>query len=73
MRGSLAVTIIMLVLLTASIIVATWIWTSIGDAEISAHGWAALTAGAILTVVIGGGLMVLVFVSSRRGYDDEVR
>ena len=45
-------------------------WTRIGDSEISAAGWLALGLGVIVTLALGIGLMALVFISSRRGYDE---
>jgi membrane-bound ClpP family serine protease len=36
------------------------------------HGWIALALGAGLSIALGIGLMVLVFLSARRGYDDRV-
>lgn len=38
----------------------------------SVHGWIALTLGTVLSLVVGGGLMSLVFYSARKGYDDRV-
>jgi hypothetical protein len=35
------------------------------------HGWIALILGVIFSLGVGGGLMALVFISSRRGYDDK--
>ncbi|GBD41976.1 hypothetical protein HRbin39_01363 [bacterium HR39] len=35
------------------------------------HGWIALALGALVTLLLGGGLMALVFHSARRGYDDR--
>lgn len=46
------------------------VWTGIEGSAISAHGIIALGLGAVLTLALGGGLMFLVFYSSRRGYDD---
>jgi hypothetical protein len=45
-------------------------WAAIGDAEISAGGWVALVLGVLVALGVGFGLMALVFISSRRGYDD---
>jgi len=45
-------------------------WSAIGDAEISAGGWVALVLGVLVALGLGFGLMALVFISSRRGYDD---
>ncbi len=38
----------------------------------SVHGWIALGLGTLLSLVVGGGLMALVFYSARKGYDDRV-
>ena len=38
----------------------------------SGHGYAAMTLGIIFTLVVGCGLMALMFYSSRRGYDERV-
>lgn len=46
-------------------------WTRI-DAQMSIHGWIALTLGVVFSLAIGLGLMALVFFSARRGYDDAV-
>ncbi|WP_295849316.1 hypothetical protein [Tardiphaga sp.] len=45
-------------------------WTSAEGAEMSIHGWIALTLGTTFSLVIGCGLMALMFYSSRSGYDD---
>ncbi len=42
------------------------------EAEISMHGWIALTLGVVVTMAVGVGLMALAFFSARRGYDDAV-
>ena len=47
-------------------------WREIGGADMSAAGYAALVIGAIVATLLGGGLMGLVFFSSRSGLDDEV-
>jgi hypothetical protein len=45
-------------------------WTGIGDSEISGAGWLAMGLGVVATLALGIGLMALVFISSRRGYDE---
>jgi hypothetical protein len=45
-------------------------WQVIGNAGISVNGWIALILGVLVTLALGIGLMTLVFISSRRGYDD---
>jgi hypothetical protein len=39
------------------------------DGQISTNGIIALTLGIVLSMVLGGGLMALVFWSNRKGYD----
>jgi hypothetical protein len=55
------------VLVIAFVIAAEW--AGIGDSEISGAGWLAMGLGVIVTLALGIGLMALVFISSRRGYD----
>jgi hypothetical protein len=45
-------------------------WTGIGSAGIDANGWIALALGVLSTLALGIGLMALVFISNRRGYDE---
>jgi len=47
-------------------------WTAI-DARMSGHGWTALVLGIVFSVLVGCGLMALMFFSSRRGYDEPPR
>lgn len=58
------------VMLTFSIIWSMMAWTSAEEAEMSIHGWIALGLGTLFSLVIGCGLMVLMFYSSRSGYDE---
>jgi hypothetical protein len=68
-NNSLAVVFaIVLVLAIGAVILA--FWTSLGDPDISAAGWIAMGLGVIITLALGVGLMALVFVSSRSGYDE---
>jgi len=69
-RNAVAAVIAVAAVLVAAGIVAT-IWTSLPDAHISGAGWFAMTLGVLVTVGLGVGLMALVFVSNRRGYDDH--
>ncbi|HLT01552.1 MAG TPA: hypothetical protein VK001_05205 [Geminicoccaceae bacterium] len=48
-----------------------WAWQEVGSVTIGTHGWIALGLGAVLTFLVGAGLMTLMFVSARRGYDDR--
>jgi hypothetical protein len=40
------------------------------DAELPAWAWISLAFGALLSILVGGGLMALIFYSSRQGYDE---
>lgn len=72
MRRSLVFATIMIAALAGVIVMSLWIWGQIGDTEMSVHGYIALGLGVVATLVIGGGLMGLVFYSSRHGYDEGV-
>jgi hypothetical protein len=54
------------------LVMAVWFmfyaWNST-DAQISIHGYIALVLGIVFTTLVGGGLMALMFYSSRKGYD----
>jgi dipeptide/tripeptide permease len=65
----IAVSIAAAVVLIIAIVIAT-MWAGIGESEISLAGWLAMGLGVLLTLALGIGLMALVFISSRRGYDD---
>jgi hypothetical protein len=56
-------------LLVLSVTFLVQAWTGI-EAEMSIHGWIALTLGVVVTTAVGVGLMALSFFSARRGYDD---
>jgi hypothetical protein len=68
-HSSVAVVIAGAVILVVAVVVATS-WTGIGDADISPAGWLAMGFGVIVTLALGIVLMALVFISSRRGYDE---
>ena len=55
--------------LVVGVVVGT-LWTSIGDSDISPAGWIAMGFGVVITLAVGIGLMALVFISSRLGYDE---
>lgn len=66
--------IVILVALTA-ILIGSGVWmisilNGISGTDMSIHGWIALGLGTFFSLVIGCGLMVLMFISSRRGYDE---
>ena len=52
------------------IVVMASVWTGLGDTGISEGGWIALVLGVVFTLALGIGLMALVFISNRRGFDE---
>jgi len=62
-----------LFILVAMLAFAVWYgiagWYALGDVNVSVFGWIALIVGSLVTVVIGAGLMALVFYSSRHDMD----
>jgi hypothetical protein len=71
-RSSWTAVAVAVIALGAVLALVASLWAAIGDAEISAGGWVALVLGVLVALALGFGLMALVFISSRRGYDDPV-
>ena len=71
MRTAVITAILLVALLGATATLALWAWQSIGDVQISPLGLIALGLGAGLSILLGAGLMALMFFSSRRGYDER--
>ena len=69
--GSAILVAALLGMLAASAAIAWYVWDEMRDTEIGTHGLIALGLGAGATLLLGAGLMALVFISNRRGFDDE--
>jgi hypothetical protein len=63
---SVFLVLVLLALLAATLWWAIFAWNSV-DVEMSIHG---LILGTVFSLVIGCGLMALMFYSSRHGYDE---
>lgn len=66
---------IIIVIALTGILIATGVWMILilnqtSDVEIGKHGWIALGLGTFFSIVIGCGLMALMFISSRNGHDE---
>jgi hypothetical protein len=61
--AAVAVVVVLVVLMAG-------FWSGLGDAGMSEGGWVALVLGVVATLALGIGLMALVFISNKRGYDD---
>jgi cation transporter-like permease len=67
----------MLAVLFAILVAAGWFasraWTAVSGPPMPAAGYAAMILGIVFSLVVGCGLMALVFYSSRHGYDDQFK
>jgi hypothetical protein len=69
MKAALA-TAILLLLLAITVGWAIYAWGQLGDVHMSWHGYAAMILGIVFSLLVGCGLMGLMFYSSRHGYDE---
>jgi prolipoprotein diacylglyceryltransferase len=58
-------------LLAASVWLAARTWISAGGPPIPTAAFVAMVLGVVFSVLIGSGLMALIFYSSRYGYDEQ--
>lgn len=74
MRGlSLSQVVLLVVLAALLVLTGVWamsVWNASGDAVMDKHGWIALGLGTFFSLLIGCGLMALMFFSSRSGHDE---
>lgn len=67
----------LLVPLFAILVAALWFasraWTVVNGPPMPGIGYLAMTLGIIFSLIIGCGLMALLFYSSRHGYDEPLR
>jgi len=66
--GGWFVAVVLVLILAASIWFAFYGW-NLTEGEVSRSGMIALILGIVLSMILGGGLMALVFWSNRKGYD----
>jgi hypothetical protein len=68
---------VMLVVLFAILAAAGWFasraWINVSGPPMPVAGYAAMILGVVFSLVVGCGLMALLFYSSRHGYDDEFK
>ncbi len=62
--------VVLFTLLALSVWFAGYGWTHIGGDPVPSYAYVAIAGGAVVSIVVGVGLMALVFYSSRHGYDD---
>jgi len=65
---------LLLVTLAALLALTFWFvgasWEHFAGDTVPGFGWAAIAGGVFFSLLVGGGLMALVFYSSRHGYDE---
>jgi len=66
--------VLLLIPLFALLVLAFWFagsaWVHLGGEAIPLYGWFAIGGGVLFSLLVGGGLMALIFYSHRHGYDD---
>ena len=68
LAGAAAITAVLAVAAVVAIF-----WNQLGASQISVAGWLAMIFGVVVTLALGIGLMTLMYVSERRGYDESRR
>ena len=63
----------MIVFLIGVVVIATLGWNSAAGTDVPPIGYAAMAAGVFFSLLVGVGLMALVFYSSRAGYDEPAK
>jgi hypothetical protein len=65
------IVIALFALLIGAVYYAVGIWNALDAADMPGWMYGAMFGGVFFSLLVGGGLMALVFYSSRAGYDDE--
>ncbi len=63
----------LLALLAAATLFGISAWLHLSGVAIPLSGWLAIAGGVFFSLLVGGGLMALMFYSSRKGYDEQAR
>jgi hypothetical protein len=71
--GIVATFVVLFAILFAAGWYASSAWTEVSGPPMPVAGYVAMILGIVFSLVVGCGLMALVFYSSRHGYDDEFK
>ena len=71
--GTIALFAALLAILAASLWFAASAWLSIAGPPMPTSGYVAMIFGVVFSLLVGCGLMALLFYSSRHGYDEPYR
>ena len=66
------IVVALMAMLVASLYYSYGLWTAAGTADLPPWIYGAMAGGVVFSLLVGCGLMTLVFYSSRYGYDDQV-
>jgi hypothetical protein len=61
--------VVLLGFLAGTMVYAAHAWNSLSDVSMPVMGWVFMILGVVVTLIVGAGLMALVFYSSRKGRD----
>jgi len=73
LRSAILVAVPLLAILAAAFWYAASAWLSLSGPPMPTTGYVALALGVIFSLLVGFGLMALLFYSSRHGYDEPYR
>jgi hypothetical protein len=73
MRAGMIAAMVAMILILAGVIFNAYVGLTAPGEPMPAQGYAAMIIGIVLSLVVGIGLMALLFYSSRRGYDEPPR
>ncbi len=68
--GIIVLVVALIVILAAALWYAASAWLTISGPPMPATGYVAMTLGIVFSLIVGCGLMALLFYSSRHGYDE---
>ena len=69
--GTIALVAALIAIMIAALWFAASAWTALSGPPMPPVGYAAMIMGVVLSLVVGCGLMALLFYSSRHGYDEQ--
>jgi len=71
--GTIAIVVVLVGILVAAALFAADAWIKVSGPPMPEAGYIAMTLGIVFSLIIGCGLMALLFYSSRHGYDEPHR
>jgi hypothetical protein len=71
--GAAALIVVLLVILGAAGWYAAQAWIAVSGPAMPTSGYVAMALGVVFSLIVGCGLMALLFYSSRHGYDEPYR